>query len=267
MYKNEGDKGDNNLGGNGSCSCGHGHYTKRKIVVLVGVLLAIFLATKSLEVIRDLGKTDLNSPTISITGEGKVFVKPDIGKINLAVMTESATVEKAQTDATERINKIFESLKKNRVEEKDIKTTNYSIYPQYDYNEGKSRLRGYQVSQNLDVKIRDLAKIGSIITDASTAGANQVGNLEFTTEDPMATQAQARTKAIEDAKKKAEELASKLGVRLGKVVGFSESGAMPPPIFYGYGMGGDVATKAAPPAVPTGENEVVVNVNVIYQIK
>ncbi len=238
----------------------------RGLIILVGVLLAVFLAAKSWETINDISKLDFQTPAISVTGEGKIFIKPDIGEVTLAVSSEAGTVEAAQKRATEVINKIFQTLKEKGVEEKDIKTVNYSINPQYDYSDGKQRLRGYQVSQSFKVKIRDLAKTGEIIASASQAGANQVGGLSFTTEDPTKLQAEARDKAIEDAKTKAKELAKKLGVRLGKVVGFSEFGGSGPIPYFGFekaGMGGAVAS----PEIPVGENEIRVNVSITYQIK
>lgn len=243
------------------------HHRLHGIVALVGILLAIFLAVESWKVVSDITRADLNEPAISVSGEGKVFVKPDLGKISVGVTSEQATVIAAQKQATESANKIFEALKASGVEEKDIKTTNYSISPMYDYNEGRQRLRGYQVSQNFEVKIRDLAGAGKIIAAASGAGANQVSRLSFTTEDPERVQAEARAKAIENARQKAEELAGRLGVRLGKITSFYESGPVTP--FYeraAFGKGGDGVTPPTP-VTPVGENEVVVNVTIGYQIK
>ncbi len=236
------------------------------VIALVGILLAIFLAVKSWEIVRDLRRPDLQGPTITVSGEGKVFAKPDIGKITLAVRSEAETVEEAQARAAEVINNIFEMLKENGVEEKDIKTTNFSISPQYDFPKGRRRLLGYFVSQSLEVKIRDLSEVGEIIAGAAENGANQVGGLSFTTEDLSAIQQEARDKAIEDAQKKAEALARKLGVRLGKVVGFSEFGG-PRPIPVSF-LSLESRVGGAPvPEIPTGENEIRANVNVTYQIK
>lgn len=250
------------------------------VLLAVGAFLTIFLALKSWEVLRDISAPKLDRPSISITGEGKIFIKPDIGQVNLAVVAEATTVTEAQKKATDAINKVIAALKESGVEEKDIKTTNYSINPKYDYGTGREmpmiypppmsgspRIVGYTVSQNLDVKIRDLSKSGEILTKTAKAGANQVGGITFTTEDPSSIQEEARTKAIEDAKKKAEELEEKLGIRLGKIINFYESGG-PYPIYrdYAFGKGGD-GVPAATPEIPVGENEVVVNVTVTYQIR
>jgi len=237
------------------------------VFAVVGILLIIFLGVKSWESWQDMRLPRFDRPTITVTGEGKVFAKPDIGEISLAVNSEARTVEEAQRDATAVANRIVAVLKEKGVEEKDIQTTNYSIGPIYDYPDGTRRLRSYQVNQNLKVKIRELAKTGEILAAASQAGANQVGGLSFTTDDPTAIQTEAREKAIEDAKAKAQELAAKLGIKLGKIIGFNEFGGVPPMPFFGAvaekGMGRDFPA----PQIPVGENEIRVNVNVTYQIK
>ena len=237
------------------------------VFAAVGVLLIIFMGVKSWESWQELRLPRFDRPTITVTGEGKVFAKPDLGEISLAVNSEARTVEEAQKDATAVANRIVAVLKEKGVEEKDIQTVNYSIGPVYDYPDGTRRLRAWQVNQNLKVKIRELAKTGEILAVASQAGANQIGGLSFTTDDPTKLQAEAREKAIEDAKAKAEELAAKLGIKLGKIIGFNEFGGVPPMPFFGVasekGMGGDFPA----PQIPVGENEIRVNVNVTYQIK
>lgn len=251
------------------------------IILVVGAFLTLFLAVKSWEVIQDISAPKLDRPSITITGEGKIFIKPDIGQVSLSVISEATTVADAQKKATDAINKVFAALKENGVEEKDIKTTNYSINPKYSsypapvpmyYPDGTTnpsapKIVGYTVSQSLEVKIRDLKKSGDILSKAASAGANQVGGITFTTEDPSAVQAEARAKAIEDANKKGKELEDKLGIRLGKVINFYESGG-PYPIYRDYAMGKGGGGEIAPsPEIPVGENEVTVNVSITYQIR
>lgn len=238
------------------------------IISTVGILLTIFLAVKSWESFQELRLPRFDRPSISITGEGKVFAKPDIAQIQLATSVDRTSVAEAQERATELINRVIGVLRERGVEEKDIKTTSYSINPRYDYSDGRQILRGYNVTQNLEIKVRDLTKVGEILAAAAGAGANQIGGLSFTTEDPQKLQTEARDKAIEDAKRKADELASKVGVRLGKVVGFFESGGFPGPIPYfseAVGKGGDGGVTS--PVIPTGENEIRVNVTITYQLK
>ncbi|MDP3762803.1 MAG: SIMPL domain-containing protein [bacterium] len=238
----------------------------RGIITLVGLFLAVFLGFKSWETWQNVRLPDFQRPTISVTGEGKIFVKPDIGEIGFAINSEAAKIEDAQARATEVINKVVSMLKEKGVEEKDIQTTNYSINPQYDYPDGARRFRSWQVAQSLKVKIRDLTKTGELISGAAELGVNQVGSLSFTTDDPTKLQAEARDKAIADAKKKAEELAAKLGIKLGKIVSYGEFGGPGPISYFGAaekGMGGDFSV----PQIPTGENEIRVNVTISYQLK
>ncbi len=238
----------------------------RGIIVLVGIFLAVFLGLKSWETWQNVRLPDFQRPTISVTGEGKIFVKPDIGEIGLAINSEAAKIEDAQARATEVINKVVSMLKEKGVEEKDVQTVNYSINPVYDYPEGSRRFRSWQVSQSLKVKIRDLTKTGELLSSAAQLGVNQVGSLSFTTDDPQKFQEEARAKAIEDAQRKAKELSSKLGVKLGKITGYGEFGGPGPIPYFGMaekGLGGDFSA----PQIPTGENEIRVNVTITYQIK
>ena len=161
-------------------------------------------------------------------------------------------------------------MKKQDIDDKDIKTTGYNIYPQYKYPQygGQPTITGYQVNQSLEIKVRNLDSVSNILDGVVTAGANQVNGLTFEIDDPDTLKAEARAKAIADAKKKANELQSQVGISLGKIVNFSENtGGYPIPIYYdakleGRGMGG-----GGGPTVPTGENEIVVNVSLTYQIK
>jgi uncharacterized protein YggE len=244
---------------------------KNSVKILIGavlVVLTVFIAAKAINEIRNEGKTiqDVQN-TIAVSAEGKIFAKPDIGEINLGVTNEAKTVAEAQKKSTDAINKIMDFLKNSGIEDKDIKTTNYSIYPVYDYTERKQVLRGYSVSQSLDIKIRDLAKSGDIISGAANNGANVIGGLNFTIDDLDVVKEQARQEAIKKAQVKAKVLASELGIKLGKLVSFSESGGYP--IYYeksmALGIGGGESVPS--PSIPTGENEIIVSVNLVYKIK
>ncbi len=244
---------------------------KSSVKILIGgllVVLIVFIGAKAVNEIRNEGKTVQDTiNTITVSAEGKIFAKPDIGQISLGVANEAKTVAEAQNKSTEAVNKIMNFLKSAGVEEKDIKTTNYSINPVYDYTERKQTLRGYSVSQNLEVKIRDLAKSGEIISGAAAAGANLIGGLNFTIDDSDALKDEARNLAIEKTKAKASKLAEELKVKLGKLVSFNENGGYP--IYYdksmALGLGGGEGVPA--PSIPTGENEIIVNVILTYKIK
>ena len=237
------------------------------LIKLGALALVVFLGVRAfvdLKMARNMYPTNV----ISVSAEGRVFAKPDIGLINLAVMHEAKTVADAQKQVTDASNKLFEFLKSAGVDAKDIKTSHYAISPQYDYIQDKGQvLRGYQVSQGLDVKIRDTAKAGEIIAGAASAGANQVGSLQFTIDDPEKLKEQARADAIKRAKEKAQVLERELDVEFGDLISFSDSdgGGMPPPMYRAEVMGmGGAYDKMSAPSVPTGENEIVLNVVLTY---
>lgn len=244
------------------------HKTGLRILIgLVLIALILFLAAKTINEFRNEPNIVKNAPqaTITASGEGKIYAKPDIGEINVGVTNEAKTVAEAQTQSTNAINKIVAFLKSAGVEEKDIKTTNYNINPVYDYAKGKQVLRGYQVSQNLGVKIRNLEKSGDILAGATENGANIVGGINFTIDNPDSLKEQARSQAIAQAKDKAAKLAVQLGISLGKLINYSESGTQPP-IFYAKSMAEGIG-GAPSPEIPTGENEIIVDVSITYEIR
>jgi uncharacterized protein YggE len=165
------------------------------------------------------------------------------------------------------MNTIIEKLKSMGVAKDDIQTSSYNIWPQYDYTNGVQVQRGFMVSQSVDVKIRKLDSVGDILATAGTLGANQVGGVNFTIDDPERVRQEARLKALDAAKAKAAALADAAGVKLGKIVNFSESvsGGNQPTLFYAKdasaGMGG-----APAPSVEPGSQDVVVSVTVNYEI-
>ncbi|MBI2068895.1 MAG: SIMPL domain-containing protein [Candidatus Yanofskybacteria bacterium] len=230
------------------------------------VILGVFLLVST----NKTWNTATTTNTVSFSGEGKVITKPNIAKIQLSIVTDALTSKAAQDDNSKKSKAVTDYLKKQDIDDKDIKTTSYNIYPQYKYPRygGQPTITGYQVNQSMEVKVRDLDKVSNILDGVVAAGTNQVNSLSFEIDDPEALKADARKKAIADAKKKAEELEDQLGIDLGKIVNFSENtGGYPIPIYVELkadgrgGMGGDS------PSVPTGENEIVVNVSLTYQIK
>ncbi len=230
------------------------------------VVLAIFLLVS----ISQKLNTATTTNTVSFSGEGKVLAKPDVAVIDFSIITEAATSKAAQDANSEKSNKVTDFLKEQKIEDKDIKTISYNIYPQYEYPRygGVPKIKGYQVSQTIEVKVRDLGSVSSILDGVVTAGANQVGNLNFKIDDPEKLKAEARAEAIADAKKKAGELKDQVGIKLGKIVNFSE-GVMgyPVPMYESSMLGKGGGVGGGGPSVPSGENEITVDVTITYQIK
>lgn len=238
------------------------------LVVLIIYLLAI--TRNAFTENTFIGRSDSQIYTITISGEGKVTAIPDIAQISLGLKTESKKVEDAQRENTDKMNNIISTLGKLGVAKEDIKTSNYNISPRYDYNRetGKQTLRGYSVSQSVIVKIRDLETVGEVIESAASLGANQVGGLNFTIDEPEELRQEARIKALENATKKAKSLAKTAGVKIGKLVSFNESGATQPPIFRAYATQEAVGIGASSPApdIEPGSQDIIINVTVTYEV-
>ena len=227
--------------------------------------------------LRYIGAGVQPTNVISVSGYGEAFGAADIATFSFSVVSEKSTVAAAQTDATNKINAITKYIKDAGVAEKDIQTTDYSVYPQYEYNQivcvsypcpsGRQVLKGYQVRQTTTIKVRDLAKAGELLTGVGGKGATEMSGLNFTFDDPNKLQNDARGKAISDAKTKADQLAKQLGVSLVRVVSFNENGGGYPGPMYtkAVGMGGDVAQSA--PEISVGQNKVSSNVSVTYEIR
>lgn len=257
--------------------CCHGSMPVCKIVgAIFAVVLVIYFGVLTWNAVKQhdyIGRENKQVYTIAITGEGKVTAIPDIAEISLGIQTDKPTVAVAQKENTDKMNQIISQLKGMGIDAKDIQTTNYSIYPRYDYSNGRQAVLGYTVSQNVAVKIRNLDKVGDIVDKAGSLGANQVGSLNFTIDEPEVIKQQAREKALLNAKEKAEALAKIAGVRLGKLVSFTESGSgQPMPIYNNYamkslavGMGGDSAAAPAS-AVEPGSQDVIIDVMVTYEV-
>lgn len=231
---------------------------------VVLIILAVFLLVST----NQIANTATTTNTVSFSGEGKILAKPDIAKIQFSIVTEALTSKTAQDDNSKKSKTITDYLKRQNIDDKDIKTIGYNLYPQYKYPPygGRPQITGYQVNQSLEVKVRNLDNTSNILDGVVSAGANQVNQLSFEVDNPDVLKTEARVKAIANAKKKANELEDQVGISLGKIVNFSENdGGYPPPIMFGakdigIGMGGG-------PSVPTGENEITVNVILTYQIK
>lgn len=259
------------------------HVRTAAFAVLGALTLFLLVSTLSeFKSMRYIGSGVTATNTISVSGEGTVFAVPDVATFSVSVIERASTVTAAQTTATEKANEIIEYLKEAGIEDKDVQTTDYNVNPEYDYSDSSCGvgycppsspvLVGYQVSQTLTVKVRETTKAGSILSGVGTLGASNVSGLSFTVADEDLINAQAREKAIRDAKEKADVLTESLGVEIVRIVGFSENGNYP---YYGktmmesYGRGGaaDSAQSAPAPQFPVGQNKIISNVTVVYEIR
>lgn len=254
-----------------------------KFGIIVGLLLLVLTVSIGVDIFNKIkegkyiGKPPELQNTISFTGKGEVFIKPDLALITFAVQNEAKTVTEAVAENAKKINAVIDSMKNLGVESKDLKTASFNISPRYEWHEeevclsypcpqGKRVLMGYEVYQSLQVKVRNLEKVGPIIQSATDMGANDVSGLQFTVDDEDEFKNQARKMAIEEAKTKAKELAQQLGVNLVRITNFSESGSSPVPYYALEKAAGIGGAAPSAPQIETGENKIEIIVTISYEI-
>jgi uncharacterized protein len=249
---------------------------------ILGALLLGVMAITEIKQWSFIGSGTTATNTISVSGKGEIFAVPTIAEFTLTVTKEGKDVKTAQKDMTDKMNDIIAYVRSQGIAEKDIKTTNYGVNPQYDYVQkpcpqpqygcpgGEQKLRGFQVSQTISVKVRDNTdKAGDILANAGAKGATDIGSLNFINDEEDKLKDEARAKAIRDAKDKAAELAKQLGVTIVRVVNFSEDGGyQPQPMFQRMEKAVMMdATAGAAPSLPVGENKIQSNVTVVFEIR
>lgn len=252
-------------------------------------LVIVFLAALSIKTLKEIGYVGVdNVNTINVSGTGDAVAVPDIATFSFSVTETAKTVVDAQAKATDKVNAVLKAVRDGGVADKDIQTQSYSINPHYEYQSGtcvapayngtlaspvycppgKSVLTGYEVSQSILVKVRDLSKAGTIFTAIGSLEVTNVNGLDFSVDDPDAVQAEARSKAITDAQTKANELAKELGVHIVRVISFSENGGNSPrPVYYAMGVAAMDSKAMTAPEIPTGEQKVTDSVSITYEIK
>lgn len=252
------------------------------IAVIIGILAVAYAAVVYTGY---YSKTTQNTaPSFSVTGEGKETVIPDIAQFTFSVISQGGKdIGSTQKENTDKTNRIINFLKSNSVEAKDIKTQGYNIDPRYQNFNCPVRfgvissasqpcpppeIVGYTVTQTVEVKIRDFAKIGAILSGTVQNGANSVSQLFFSVDDPEKVQAKAREQAIAKAQAKAEIIAQAAGFKIGKLLSIDESG--PIPFFQqktAFGLGGADTAPAVAPIIEPGTQEITVNVFLRYEIR
>lgn len=249
---------------------------------MLAIIISIFFLVKIVSEIKGLRFIGGGVPagnTMSFEGKGEVTAVPDIAKVNLTIRRDAKEVKDAQTKVTTLEKSVLDFLEKSGVEKKDIKTESYNSYPKYDYGTPcysmnvstcrpeSPKVIGYEVSEYISVKIRDLTKAGEIVAGIGAVGIYEISGPNFTIEKEEEFKAEARRKAIEEAKAKAESLAKDLGIKLVRIVNFSEAGNYPMPYMYAAkNMAMDSVLESAP-ALPTGENKITSNVTITYEIR
>lgn len=207
-----------------------------------------------------------STATVSVSGVGAVTVTPDTASVQLGVTVTEDTLTAAQSEASTQMAAIIDSLKASGIEDKDIQTSTYyvSVVQNYDSNGNPSEVTSFQVQNQVNVVIRDTSQVGDVLDGAVAAGANTIYGVNFYVDDSTAAASQARALAVQDAQKRAQELAEAAGMTLGPVVSITEGYSSGPV----YGRGGGMAAESAAPSTPiqAGSSTIEVDVTVVYQL-
>ena len=212
--------------------------------------------------------------TFSVDGTGDIDTAPDLATFSVTVTTNGGrNVAEVQTANTEKMNRVNAYLKEQGVASEDLKTAQYTLAPRYNYGSCVSgncpapAIIGYDLTQTLDVKVRESGRLGDLLSGVVENGANGVSEVRFVVDDEAAAKAEAREEAIAEAKKKAKSLAKTAGFKVGKLVTLYESSNPVMP----YGMGGDMsemsAKGGAAPMLEPGTQTTKVQVTLTYEIE
>jgi uncharacterized protein len=248
--------------------------------VCVLAILALFLLAQTMSTLENLGRPSVPATdTITVQGDGQATLPPDVANVSFTVENTAAAVADAQAATTKQANAALDFVKGQGIADKDVKTISYNITPQYSYPNpclggtmcpaysGTTKVTGYQVSETIEVTMRDLTTVGAMLGGLGKLGVQNLNGPAFALDDATAGYDAARADAIAKAKTQATLLAKQLGVRLGKIVNFSESSGSNNYPVYSMSAGVSEAKVASTPSVPTGENTYNASVSITYEIR
>ncbi len=238
----------------------------RTIAALVAGLALLALGSACFQAqVEEGGET---ASFISVTGTGEVRAEPDIATVSTGVEVRAQSVAEARARAADAANAVVAALLAEGVEEGDIRTVDFYIYPEYDYRDETPRIVGYVVSNTVEVTVRDVERVGELIDAVAAAGGDAVrfGGIAFAREDPGALAREARELAIADARAKAEQLAELTGVSLGSVVSVAETSWAAPLV--GLSPEAEFAVQdSAATSIQPGTSAVTVSVQAVWAIE
>jgi uncharacterized protein YggE len=205
-----------------------------------------------------------------VQGTGKTTATADIAKVDLGIQETGSNLKEVQDSVNKKSQTLTAGIKKLGIAEKDIKTSYYNAYPQYDYSSSVKRITGYRVSTGYEITVRDFTKINELIASATNLGANSIGDVNFSLSDDIKNQKlqEAREQAVSEAKNKASGLAKAAGITLGKIINVSEvSPSNDRALMLPASGGGTEEKPATPPSVQPGTTEINVVISLSYEVR
>jgi uncharacterized protein len=200
-------------------------------------------------------------PRLTVTGEASVSVAPDYAQIRTGVTSQAKTAKEASEANAKLANALLAALRAAGIDDKDIQTTRLVLQPTYDQSQsaGRGRINGFQASNLVTIKVRDIGKLADVIDRAVSAGATDIGGIEFLVLEPSKALDSARGEAFTDARRKADIYAKAANITLGRIIALSEDHAEPQPFAMAARAG------SAPPIAP-GEKTLRLTVTVSYEL-
>jgi uncharacterized protein YggE len=203
--------------------------------------------------------------TVTVTGTGMVTLTPDIAYIYIGVETQNSVAAQAVAENNTKAQAVITAIKGFGVADKDIKTTNFSIYPQQQYDQsGKLTAVTYRVDNTVYVTVRDLSKLGDLLDTVVQSGANTINSIQFDLADKTQALTTARQAAVANARQQADELTSATGVRLGEVLTISYEDSTPP-VALPVARAAFAADNSVP--ISSGSMQITTTVTIVYQIQ
>ncbi len=244
---------------------------KMHTVLLGAIALVLAIGLFQTHKVRmDLDLTQQNNNTIRVTGKAEKMVTPDTAKISFYVTKKSYDQKVAANYVNKKTKDIIAMLNKLGIDKKDIKTTNYSLNPEYSWNDGNRNFKDYRARQNITVTVRDLSKTSKILARITEQQVDNISGPNMYTENLDEIKSTLRYEAIKDAKGKANELAKELGVKVSKIVGFSEggdNGYIPRPELAYAKSADSLGVPVAEPEITPGEDKIIKTVTIIFKIE
>jgi uncharacterized protein YggE len=236
-------------------------------VILIGIVVLIFLwVIKYFNIYYPIAVTNQSvAGELSVVGTGQVDVTPNSATVSIGIVENGTTAKEVEQAISTANNKIVAAVQGLGIAKKDIKTTNYSINPNYSYDGGRNTINGYVGNATLSVTVKDTTKLSDVIVAATNAGANNISDTQYKLDNPEKYQEEARNKAIANAKEQAQKLSNQLGIKLGKVVNIAESSPSTPPV-----MMYDKALSIAPvggaaPQLQPGQQTITSTVTLYFE--
>jgi len=230
------------------------------------MLRTILCALLLVATVAPVRADEVQGRAIAVAGEGMVSAVPDMAEVSAGVQSRATTARAALDQNNAAMAKVIDALKKAGIADKDVQTSRLNLSPVYDrnVNSGERRPNGYQASNSVTLRVRDLTKIGTLLDTLVSAGANDVGGVRFLIAEPQPLMDEARRRAVADATRRAKMLADAAGVHLGKVERIDETGAqLPRPMF----AAADIAMRSTAVPVAAGEQEIRVTLSVRFGIQ